>query len=77
MSKKAIGFVATQRHRMIVLFVHTETELSGGGDKTVHTRAETSVEGVVVERTVMGLPGGADSCMEEASVMVNDECYYY
>lgn len=51
----------------------TETELSGGGDKTVHTRAETSVD---VRPTADvgddgGEPGGADSLTGEAMVV----CY--
>ena len=50
----------------------TETELSGGGDKTVHTRAETSVD---VRPTADvgddgGEPGGADSLTGEAMVAI-------
>ena len=47
----------------------TETELSGGGDKTVHTRAETSVDvRPAAAGDDGGEPGGADSLAGEAMV---------
>ena len=50
-----------------MLLARTETELSGGGDKTVHTRAETNVDvrpPITCEGLLLVL--GADSCLAVA-----------